>query len=26
MVNVWLAVIALVVWWVFFAGPPFVYA
>jgi hypothetical protein len=22
MVNVWLAVIALVVWWVFFAGPP----
>jgi hypothetical protein len=26
MVNVWLAVIALAVWWVFFAGPPFVYA
>jgi hypothetical protein len=26
MVNVWLAVIALAVWWAFFAGPPFVYA
>jgi hypothetical protein len=26
MVNVWLAVIALAVWWVFFAGPPMVYA
>jgi hypothetical protein len=26
MVNVWLAVIALAVWWVFFAGPPFLYA
>ena len=26
MVNVWLAVIALAVWWIFFAGPPFVYA
>jgi hypothetical protein len=26
MVNVWIAVIALAVWWVFFAGPPFVYA
>jgi hypothetical protein len=26
MLNVWLAVIALAVWWVFFAGPPFVYA
>jgi hypothetical protein len=26
MVNVWLAVIALAVWWVFFAGSPFVYA
>jgi hypothetical protein len=26
MVNVWLAVIALAIWWVFFAGPPFVHA
>jgi hypothetical protein len=26
MVNVWLAVIALAIWWVFFAGSPFVYA
>jgi hypothetical protein len=26
MVNVWLAVIALAVWWVFCSGPPFVYA
>jgi hypothetical protein len=26
MVNVWLAVIALAVWWVFFSGPPFLYA
>jgi hypothetical protein len=26
MINVWLAVIALAVWWVFFAGPPMVYA
>jgi hypothetical protein len=26
MVNVWLAVIALATWWVFFSGPPFLYA
>jgi hypothetical protein len=26
MVNVWLAVIALAVWWVFFSGSPLVYA
>jgi hypothetical protein len=26
MINVWLAVIALAVWWVFFAGPPTLYA
>jgi hypothetical protein len=26
MVNVWLAVIALAVWWVFFAGPPLLHA
>jgi hypothetical protein len=26
MFNVWVAVLALAVWWVFFAGPPMVYA